>query len=742
MLALAIAAAAPVDAQGFEPVAPGNLTADVNGVLVNLSWEWGNAGNSICSGSFEEDEFAAPWSVKNTYSYAPEEGGNWMIYDFADYPDEALNHDGTRSALLMMSADGDYDDLTTFHQDEWLIARPGTGAVYMDFWYFLYPELREVGAYPDFPDHYYVMISRDNGNSWHELWDGRWDMGPGEGVQQASLFLGEPTDENTLVAFNAVSAEEESLYFLWAVDDVNFYTADQASKRGLNVTQPKALRAIANSSVASLYRHFTPSDKSAKAQRRISEMDWLNGGNITYRVYLDDEMIADYLKARKFTDYSSKDPGEHVYTVMAWSEAEDMEYASASATVNIEEYSFAPARNIEASYEEQNGRYSISVRWDAPEGDLVPDHYNVFVNGKSIGWVGDGDELELGQSGLYKGAYTFSVVACYTFPDGESEPIYASVFPGTVPMPVDLKVSRSGSDAQLTWKAPEDAEKAPSSYRLYRGTELLDNITSLSYTDRNVPEGEYLYSLHAVYADGAESLPATAEFIAGEPATMGIPYIQAFDSAHLPAGWSVELVDIYESVKDMYAWRFDNWFETEFPESAGMSGYFPCVSGVAAGMNRLETYLVSPLILIPSGIDVALSFDKYYFEEEPGPTGSAQFLLQISSDFGDNWEEGSDLVTAPNGKCVIDLTDYAGQTIQLRWAFMSRNSGIAAIDNVVVYDEAGIESIATDSDNVVEVYTVDGLTVARAITAEDVKALPAGLYIIRTATKSSKIIVR
>ena len=72
MLALAIAAAAPVDAQGFEPVAPGNLTTDVNGVLVNLSWEWGNAGNSICSGSFEEDEFAAPWSVKNTYSYAPE----------------------------------------------------------------------------------------------------------------------------------------------------------------------------------------------------------------------------------------------------------------------------------------------------------------------------------------------------------------------------------------------------------------------------------------------------------------------------------------------------------------------------------------------------------------------------------------------------------------------------------------------------------------------------------------------
>ena len=82
-----------------------------------------------------------------------------------------------------------------------------------------------------------MKISRDNGSTWTELWDARWDMGGVDAVQQASLFLGEETDENTIVAFNAVSGPEESLYFLRTVDDVAFYAADEARKR---VTRARA----------------------------------------------------------------------------------------------------------------------------------------------------------------------------------------------------------------------------------------------------------------------------------------------------------------------------------------------------------------------------------------------------------------------------------------------------------------------------------------------------------------------
>lgn len=92
----------------------------------------------------------------------------------------------------------------------------------MDFWYYIHPQLLEDGAYSEFPDHYYVEVSYDNGEFWSELWDARWDMGSADDVRQASLFLDQPADENTLVRFRAVSAEEEGLYYLWAIDDVAF----------------------------------------------------------------------------------------------------------------------------------------------------------------------------------------------------------------------------------------------------------------------------------------------------------------------------------------------------------------------------------------------------------------------------------------------------------------------------------------------------------------------------------------
>ena len=163
MLPAALLLTLPAAAQGFEPCAPSNLNAEVNGLEVNLSWDWGNAGEAVFSEGFEQETFPENWTLKNTYSFAPEEGGNWMVYDYSETGDLNLAHDGVRSALLMMAMSGDDEEMSTYHQDEWLMVKPGEGAVYMDFWYYLYPELLQVGPYQDFPDHYYVMISRDNG---------------------------------------------------------------------------------------------------------------------------------------------------------------------------------------------------------------------------------------------------------------------------------------------------------------------------------------------------------------------------------------------------------------------------------------------------------------------------------------------------------------------------------------------------------------------------------------------------
>ena len=58
------------ESRAYEILAPGNLGAEVNGMIVDLAWEWGDGATKIMSEDFEGDEFpAASWEVKNTYSY-------------------------------------------------------------------------------------------------------------------------------------------------------------------------------------------------------------------------------------------------------------------------------------------------------------------------------------------------------------------------------------------------------------------------------------------------------------------------------------------------------------------------------------------------------------------------------------------------------------------------------------------------------------------------------------------------
>lgn len=733
---------APAVGRASEPVAPGNLNAEVNGLVVDLSWEWGNAGKCTLSESFEGTEFPpAGWEVDNYYSY--DEYGNWMLYDFCDDdPEVRLCHDGTKCAVLQIGA-GDESDPETMHQDEWLIMHPGVGASYMDFWYYLHPELLEVGGYMEFPDHYYVMVSRDNGKSWDELWDGRWDMGSIDGVQQASLFLGEEADENTLVAFNAVSGDEESLYFLWCVDDVRFYSAEEAAQRSLMAAAPHRNAKMGHALAGKpLYRQFTPAPNSVK--KVISREDWLNNGNITYRVYLDDEMLTSYLKARHYSDYSTKSSGSHTYRVMAWSEELDQEFASASVDVNIADFDFPAPRNLKVAVTAQsNGKYTVEGSWDEPEGDLQPVNYEAYINGKSIGWIESGEELSMGQTGLFKGVYEFEVEARYQFPEGVSERISAVVFPGTFPTPVGLNFSEDGEDVKLSWQTLENDGVSPSSFKLYRGDVLIaDNIEDKEFTDINVPDGSYLYSVHGVYGDGSVSLPDTVSYIKGIVAPLQLPVKENFTNGHLPAGWKVELSDPYGRVKDMYSWRFDNWFDNEIPAESGLTDGFASVDGVAAGMNRLESFIYSPVISLPAVGNSVLTFTKYFIEGKPGPSGPAVFEVAVAPVEEEMFYLPlADLASADNGEVKVSLDYYAGMDVVLRWGFLSRNSGFAAIDNVKVEDESSAALLPAEGD-VYDVFAVDGNVVGRNVSGSYIQNLPSGIYIMRDANGNTAKIVK
>lgn len=739
-IAFAVTLLAAGTAHAFSPVAPSGLDAKCSGVVVDLSWEWGNAGSPVSAFGFEGDEFPADCEVRST---APEPEATWGPYSF-EGAEETLAHGGDYAAILMMGYD-DHENPSENHQDEWLVLKPGVGAVYMDFWYYLHPQLLDDGGWQAFPDHYYVQISRDNGASWTELWDGRWDMGNVDAVQQASLFLGEPTDENTLVAFNAVSAPEESLYYLWAVDDVEFLGIGDSP-------MPTRLKAAASADgmrtalkSLPLKRDFSPSASAARVNR-APQSEWLNNGLTTYRIYMNGTKVADYLKARHFTEFSMKEPGTYEYRVMAWNEAEDREYEAASVMVEVGEFEFGKPRNVRASYEEMgNGKYSVNVSWDVPASDLQPSHYLVYLNGKSIGWLDPEEQLSMGQSGLYKGIYTFGVEAAYEYPEGTSDRICVSVAPGTVYGVDDLRVTPSGNDRVIEWKTPAGAETAPVAYDVYRGDELIaGRIADCAYTDVNVPAGDYYYNVHAVYADGEVSLPVSASAQAGASAVETLPIRETFDNGHLPANWEVSLVDPRETVKDMYAWRFDNWFDIKLPADCGVEGGFASVSGIAAGMNKLETHLVTPPFEVTEEDGAILKYTKYYTDEKPGPSGAAQALLLVTADNGDTWMDIEDAAGTENGKCEIDLSYLAGSTVRVRWSFLSRNSGVFAIDNVEILTKAqnGVVSAVTSASDKVSVFTPDGIAVASGISRAGVSGLPAGLYIVVSESGATKVFVK
>lgn len=725
------------------PVAPGDLGAEVNGMSVTLSWEWGNAGRQVHFNSFEDmTTFSAPWSVQGEAKEP--EMSSWMIYTFEDPESEYYAHTGENAAVLPIGMD--YENPEDCHQDESLRVKPGVGAVYLDFWYYIHPSLLENGGYEDFPDHYYVNISRDGGQTWNELWDARWDMGPEDAVQLASLFLGEPTDENTVIEFEGISHPEASLYYTWIIDDVEFLAADGSSAKPV----VKLTKNQRNDRVASTlngrptHREFT----SKKSRTKAKAEEWLNGGNITFRVYLDDNKIGDYIKTRNWSDYSDKTAGSHTYKVCAWSEALDQEYASASVSVDIDEFTFDPVKSLSGTVQEKNGKYTVEVKWEAPE-NAHPVFYTVYANDRMIARVESGDELGAGQTGLYKGVYEMSVEANYEHPTGASERKSITLAAGTVLPPVNFKASLNGNDVDLSWDVPETK---PISYTLYRGDEVvMENSDAYSFHDANVKEGSYVYSIHANYAEEV-SLPAQTTVTLGDKYTAELPVKADFNNGHLPANWEVDLVDPYERVKDMYAWRFDNWFDMEIPSDAGLSGCFASVSSVAAGMNRLQSYVISPVVKL--GSDGYVRFNNYFNETTPGPSGAAQYILEIcdiddvdviENEDGEEvtnyfWNELCNLRDA-GSDVNINLSSYAGKNVRIRWSFLGRNSGEAAFDNVVISDTSlGIGLPVIDESASYDVYSPAGICIGRNVSADMVNDLPKGIYILKAGGKSVKIV--
>ena len=674
---------------------PANLSATADYSKVVLTWDRGEALDTLYSEDFEGTEFPATgWQVKTTNTF--DTYYTWFHYpsdDIAESVEEWADwvHTGSKSAAVMFDDSAPHDDDVSAVQNEWLIMPATKGAKYLNFYTYIDPQIVEWGAYESFPDHYYVKVSHDGGQTWQELWDARYDSNGSDGWQLVTLYLGDSMQGDAMVAFQALSDTtnmESGLYFTWVLDDIQLLTAQSTTTA--DTAHSQAVSPIAGRRT---HRAFTPTGARVKHIARAAQN---NIATECYNVYLDDEVIAENIKTNTYTDLTDKTAGQHTYAVQAVSLSQDTVSTLTTVDVDIQEAPVNAPTNVQLSYEydEETGKYEVTMQWDAPEGDRQPSYYNTYCNGALFG--GYLEDTSVGQSGVAKGVYTYTVTAVYENPDGESEPAGDDIALGTRNTVRNLDEDGETELITLTWTAPKESEYAVAGYSVYRGNTLLGTTDQTTFTDAESPEGLYDYSVKVNYADGVQSLPKTLTIEYGSIPTYSVPFSEDFTGGLKPANWKVEKVD--GKMKDNYLWRFDNWYE--LPVSGGnFAGEFASVCSSVAGYTNVYTTLDTPPIKRNATEDDAvtiLEFDMDYMQG--GRTSTAG--LYYSYD-GETWaaiddelegyeeddlEEGETCQPTHKKYDVTDCFTDNDTPVYFAWKYNGKLAHHLAIDNVVIYN--------------------------------------------------------
>lgn len=719
-----------------DPSAPSNLKAVADYNKVTLTWQRDVVSDTLYKQGFEEAGFPQDgWSQTRTNTYD-------NLFSWFSFPTEEIKenvegweswiHSGERSAALFFDDAAPHTDGSSAVQNEWLVMPVKAGARYVQFYTYIDPKVLTWGEDEGFPDHYYVKVSHDGGKTWEVVWDARYDSNGSDGWQLVSLYLGDNADGEAIVAFQALSDTENTesgLYLSWVIDDVRLL--DAGTTPAADPAHSPSVRPLGNRPTC---RNFVPTGKKVARpyKPRKAPAD-------CYNVYLDNKRIAKNLHSLTFTDTSDKTAGVHQYAVQAVSLSEDLTSPLAKIDVEIKKATLNPPSNVRVTYkqDEETGKYDVALTWDAPEGERKPIYYNAYANGALFGgWL---EDTSVGQTGLSKGIYTYTVTAVYENPDGESEPVGDIVALGTRPTPYNLTADRSEDGTlNLAWTAPKPSENAVEKYVVFRGNDKIGETTATTLSEANAPEGSYDYSVKALYADGFLSVPATIQVEYGKKTNYRLPFEENFDGDMKPANWTVEKVD--GRMKDNYLWRFDNWYELPV-SGGGFSGCFASVNASATGFLNVFTTLDTPPLLRNSadGPYVTLEFDMdyamsgkkseagVYYSYNAEDWGEIDGNLQgyIPDELADGETCRPQHKAYDVTKCFVDDVT----PVYFAWKYNAKQAYHLAIDNVRIYNSTtvGINGITDNNASTNASGAVYNLNGQRVVNAK--KGMAKGVYV-------------
>lgn len=722
--------------QGAVPAAPTNLTANVQGATVNLSWDATPLGTKTAWNDFEASFPGEGWSVQTKNVNDP--CFTWFHYPTSNYTTatdwEKYIYQGEHSAFVQFDLNITNPGDKVLTQDEWLISPKLPGTSYVSFQFLINSVLLDSGTDPAFPNDYFLKVSRDDGKTWTNVWNARYDMKRYDDYQQAVVCLGDPCDDMR-VAFVAVSDADitnAGLYFSWALDDIQFY---------------------ANKPEAELVRG--------------------------YNLYRNDELIAENIHYNSYTDADYKDFGDYTYKLTAVGDDGESEGVVVPVTLVQPDFNAPLNFTLTSSYDENTGSYNIKGTWDAPDGDFMPAWYEVYNDGLSCAWIGPDDPREFEQSYVPAGTYSYEVFAVYDNPFGESEHVTEWITVGGRSQVTGISGSSEGNDVTLQWGAPTAPDIDDlKSYVIRRGkTIVADNVTELTYTDRNVPDGKYRYSVSCLYKDGTESAARTVAILVNRIPPIGLPHSEDFNAGELPENWEVGTFD--NMTPDDYIFRFDDPSGMQL-KGDGFDGGYVSADSDDAEMLFISTYLMSPLYdLSNCGVDSELTLEFCY--DYPSAMSSAA-ALEYSKDEGETWEgwNGTGMLESYDpdelGMTGVpfkpvqfkeDMTTllYDTETVMFRVRYEAQYDWHFALDNWKFYDAAYSGTADVNADEMrlgvngrvvtvkgcgttcnVSVYDMAGCKIAESGDITAVTLPAAGIYTVRaqgaTAVRTWKIAVK
>ncbi|MDD2228452.1 MAG: choice-of-anchor J domain-containing protein, partial [Candidatus Cloacimonetes bacterium] len=331
--------------------------------------------------------------------------------------------------------------------------------------------------------------------------------------------------------------------------------------------------------------------------------------------------------------------------------------------------------------------------------------YKVYRNATLLSTISDPDTFMYDDLAVAAGENAYSVTAYYS--GGESVPagpITITTLDPPAP-PTNLSATVVSSSVTLNWTAPAGATLT--GFKVYRDAVLISTITNpatVTYTQANVPNGQYVYGVLAVHNFG-ESAIVTAD------AMVNVQLAPAF------------FTDGFEGYDD-FALAFAPWalFDrdlsatygitgTEFPNSGAAMAYIifnpantvPAVTSLvphggakvaacfAATSPPNNDWMVTPHLLL--GTDSAIKFYAKSFD----PAFLESFQVAVSTLAGLHIQSFTNIVSGPTPivvpaewtEYVFDLSAYDGQNIWVGIRCVSNDQFIFLVDDVSIHGNGG-----------------------------------------------------